>query len=66
QENVSELKNISGITVPLYNAGSSSGIIFLYHAIGKKLTKAETQNILAIACGLTRAISFYQTLMNCS
>ena len=65
QRSVADLGNISGIAVPLFNAGLPFGIMFVYRSIGKKLKKNEIQTISAIACGLASGISISRTSENC-
>jgi hypothetical protein len=50
------LNNISGVTIPLGQHGSSLGFILIFRSSDNKLSTEEINNISSITCGLSRAI----------
>lgn len=62
QGNLGGLKKISGLTVPLGQAGSSLGFILIYFSRDKKLKGGQLRKITAATPGLSRAISACQAL----
>lgn len=63
QGNLNVLNKISAVTIPLGLFGSSLGFILIYHWVENKLTADEIDDICAITCGLSRAISSCQALL---
>lgn len=57
QASLSGLNEISAITIPLGLFGSSLGFMLIYRSSQNKLTADEINNICAVTCGLSRAIS---------
>ena len=56
QGNLTGLNNISGVTIPLGQHGSSLGFILIFRSSDNKLCAEEINNISSITCGLSRAI----------
>ena len=64
QSSPSMLNKISACTIPIRQAGSSLGFIFIYRSLPNKLTVAELNNIAAVTTGLSRAIASCQVLLH--
>ena len=62
QGNLIELNKISAVTVPLSRLGSSLGFILIYRSSANRLTADELNNISAVSCGLSRAITSRQAI----
>ncbi len=56
QGNLTGLNNISSVTIPLGQHGSSLGFILIFRSSDNKLSAEEINNISSITCGLSRAI----------
>jgi hypothetical protein len=63
-DNLVRLSKISAITVPLCRFGSSLGFILIYRLSQNRLTSDDLNNISAVTCGLSRAIQYYQNVLN--
>lgn len=63
-DNLVRLSKISAITVPLCRFGSSLGFILIYRLSQNRLTSGDLKNISAVTCGLSRAIQYYQNVLN--
>jgi len=61
QGNLTSLNNISGVTIPLGQHGSSLGFILIFRSSDNKLSSEEINNISSITCGLSRAIQSCHT-----
>lgn len=57
QGNLSVLNKISAVTIPLGLFGSSLGFILIYDWLENKLTADELDDVCAVTCGLSRAIT---------
>jgi len=64
QGNLTRLKEISAVTVPLAHQGSSLGFILLSRSSQKQLLANDLANVATIAPGLSKAISSCQMLMH--
>ena len=62
QGNLTGLNNISAVTIPLGVIGSSLGFILVYRSSENELAADKISNILAVTCGLSRAITSCQAL----
>ena len=60
--NLGKLNKISAVTIPLGLFGSSSGFILIYRSSKNKLTADEINDICAVTCGLSRAITSFQAV----
>jgi len=60
QGNLNVLNKISAVTIPLGLFGSSLGFILIYDRLENKLTADEIDDICAVTCGLSRAITSCQ------
>jgi transcriptional regulator with GAF, ATPase, and Fis domain len=64
QGNLIGFNQISGVTIPLGQPGSSFGFLLIYRSSENKLTIEEINNISAVTCGLSRAIQSCQATLH--
>jgi len=64
QGNLTKLKEISAVTIPLTRQGSSLGFILLSRSLQQQLWSEDLTNAVAIAPGLSQAIASCQILLH--